>query len=283
MIIDVHTHIGEYPGQITDQFAGESKRAWSEVPVGVTPDRYIQEALTDVDYAIVLAINAPPAGYVVTSDDVAQHVARDPSRLVGFGSVDPHGRNSVEEIERMKYDLGLVGCKMGPIYQNIHPLDRGFLRVCETLQRLEMPMVIHQGTTFSLAAPLTYAQPLLLDEIALRYPDLKMVIAHVGHPWFEDAIAVMRRHQNVFADISALVSRPWHLYQILISAIEYRADHKLLFGTDYPWGTARSTIEGLRALTGNAFGPQMPQISEEVVEGIINRPSFDLLGINFPR
>ena len=171
---------------------------------------------------------------------------------------------------------------MGPIYQNVDPLERDFLRVCEALQRLEMPMLIHQGTTFSLGGPLKYAQPILLDEIAMRYPQLKIVIAHVGHPWYEDAIAVMRRHRNVFADISALVARPWHLYQILISAVEYRVESKLLFGTDYPYGTARTTMDGLRALTGNAFGPQMPKIDESVVEGIINRPSFDLLEIALP-
>jgi uncharacterized protein len=282
MIIDVHTHIGEYPSQINDQFAGEARRAWSEVEVGRTPDQFIQEALSGIDYAVVLGLNAPPAGFVVTNDDVTEHVARDPSRMVGFGSVDPRDRNSVEELERMKFDLGLVGCKMGPIYQNIDPLSRDFLRVCEALQRLELPMLIHQGTTFSLAGPLKYAQPVLLDEIALRYPHLKMIIAHVGHPWFEDAIAVTRRHENVFADISALVSRPWHLYQILVSAVEYRVDHKLLFGTDYPYGSASGTMEGLRALTGNAFGSQMPRVEESVVEGIINRPAFDLLGITLP-
>jgi predicted TIM-barrel fold metal-dependent hydrolase len=282
MIIDTHTHIGEHPSHIDDQFAAEARQAWSEIDLAVTPDRHIAEALSDVDYAIVLAINAPAAGFVVTNDYVAEHVAREPSRLVGFGSVDPHDRNSVEELERMKYDLGLQGCKMGPIYQNVDPLGREFLRVCEALQRLEMPMLIHQGTTFSLAGPLKYAQPLLLDEIALRYPDLKMVIAHAGHPWFEDAVAVMRRHRNVFADLSALVARPWHLYQILLSAVEYRVHEKLLFGTDYPFGSARATIDGLRALTGNAFGPQMPTIDEDVVENIIHRQSFDLLGIDAP-
>jgi hypothetical protein len=283
MIIDTHTHIGEYPNQIDEQFASEARQAWSEIQVGVTPDRHLQEALSDVDYAIVLALNAPPAGFIVDNDYVAEHVARDPSHIVGFGSVDPRDRNSVQELERMKYDLGLAGCKMGPIYQNVDPLERDFLRVCEALQRLKMPMLIHQGTTFSLAGPLKFAQPILLDEIALQYPELKIVVAHAGHPWFEDTIAVIRRHQNVFADISALVARPWHLYQILISAVEYRVDHKLLFGSDYPFGSARATMEGLRAISGDAFGPKMPRIDEDVVEGIIHRQSFDLLGIDLPR
>ena len=102
----------------------------------------------------------------------------------------------------MKSDLGLVGCKLGPIYQNVDPLGPEFLRVCEALERLELPMLIHQGTTFARAGSLLLARPILLDEIALRYPQLKIVIAHIGHPWFDEAIAVVRRHPHVYADVS---------------------------------------------------------------------------------
>ena len=100
----------------------------------------------------------------------------------------------------MKGDLGLVGCKLCPIYQDIDPLAPAFLAVCDALERLDLPMLIHQGTTFSRAGSLLVARPALLDEIALRYPDLKIVIAHIGHPWFDEAIAVVRRQPNVYAD-----------------------------------------------------------------------------------
>ena len=116
----------------------------------------------------------------------------------------------------MKGDLGLVGCKLGPIYQNVDPLGPEFLRVCEALERLELPMLIHQGTTFARAGSLLQARPILLDEIALRYPELRIVIAHMGHPWFDEAIAVVRRHPHVYADVSALVGRRWLLYQALV-------------------------------------------------------------------
>ena len=105
------------------------------------------------------------------------------------------------------------------------------------------------------------------------------MIAHVGHPWLDDAIAVVRRHPYVFADISGLVPRRWQLYQALVSAIEYRVAHKLLFGSDFPFFTARQTIDGLRSVTGTAFGPHMPVVDEQVVEDIIHRPTLDLLEI----
>ena len=279
LIVDVHTHVGEYPLHISEKFASEARMAWPDVPLGGSLDDHYQDALADVDRAVVLAFNAPAAGFVVPNDYVASYVARDPARLIGFGAVDPSEGSAIDELERMKTDLGLVGCKLGPIYQNVDPLGPDFLRVCEALERLELPMLIHQGTTFARAGSLLLARPILLDEIALRYPKLKIVIAHIGHPWFDEAIAVVRRHPHVYADISGLVTRRWLLYQALVSAIEYRVEHKLLFGTDYPFFSARQTIDGLRSVTGQAFGPDMPVVDEQVVEDIIHRPTLELLEI----
>ena len=208
MITDVHTHVGEYPLHISEKFAAEARAAWPDVPLGGSLDDHYTDALADVDRAVVLAFNAPAAGFVVPNDYVADYVARDPARLIGFGAVDPSDPTAIDELERMQSDLGLVGCKLGPIYQNVDPLGPEFLRVCEALERLELPMLIHQGTTFARAGSLLLARPILLDEIALRYPKLKIVIAHVGHPWFDEAIAVVRRHPHVYADISGLVTRP---------------------------------------------------------------------------
>ena len=171
--------------------------------------------------AVVLAFDAPAAGFVVPNDYVAAYVARDPARLVGFGAVDPSAPDAIEELERMTGDLGLAGCKLGPIYQDVDPLGPEFLRVCEALERLELPLLIHQGTTFARAGPLLQARPILLDEIALRFPELRIVIAHMGHPFFEEAIAVVRRHPHVYADVSALVPRRWLLWNALVQAVEY--------------------------------------------------------------
>ena len=279
MIVDVHTHVGTVPEHIDERFAGQAREAWADVRLGGTLDEHYAGALDGVDRAVVLAFDAPTAGFVVPNDYVAEYVARDPARLVGFGSVDPSSPTALDELERMQSDLGLVGCKLGPIYQAVDPLGPEFLRVCEALERLELPMLIHQGTTFARSGSLLQARPILLDEIALRFPGLRIVIAHMGHPWFEEAIAVVRRHRHVYADVSALVSRRWLLYNALVQAIEYRVDHKLLFGTDFPFFTARETIDGLRSVTGDAFGPQLPVIDPDVVEAIIERPSLELLGI----
>ena len=280
MIVDIHTHVGTVPEHIHERFVEQAREAWVDVQLGGTLDEHYAGALDGVDRAVVLAFDAPAAGFVVPNDYVAEYVARDPARLVGFGSVDPSSPSALDELERMQSDLGLVGCKLGPIYQAVDPLGPEFLRVCEALERLELPMLIHQGTTFARSGSLLHARPILLDEIALRFPGLRIVIAHMGHPWFEEAIAVVRRHRHVYADVSALVSRRWLLYNALVQAIEYRVDHKLLFGTDFPFFTARETIDGLRSVSGDAFGPQLPVIDPDVVEAIIERPGLELLGID---
>lgn len=279
MIVDIHTHVGTVPEHIEERFVEQAREAWADVKLGGTLDDHHERALDGVDRAVVLAFDAPAAGFVVPNDYVATYVARDPARLVGFGSVDPSSPAALDELERMKDDLGLVGCKLGPVYQDVDPLGPEFLRVCEALERLELPLLVHQGTTFARASSLLRARPILLDEIALRFPGLRMVIAHMGHPWFEEAIAVVRRHPHVYADVSALVSRRWLLYNALVQAVEYRVEHKLLFGTDFPFFTARDTIDGLRSVTGEAFGPRLPVVDPDVVEAIVHRPSLELLGI----
>ena len=79
MITDVHTHVGEYPLHISEKFAAEARAAWPDVPLGGSLDDHYADALADVDRAVVLAFNAPAAGFVVPNDYVASYVARDPA------------------------------------------------------------------------------------------------------------------------------------------------------------------------------------------------------------
>ena len=278
-MIDCHTHLGEYPAHMSEEFAAEAREAWGgELRLGRTPDEHYEET-RGAEKVVVLAFCAPEAGFVVPNDEVAEYVARDRERLIGFGSVDPKDPRAPDELERMKHDLGLRGCKLGPIYQHVDPLGPEFLRVCETLERLELPLLVHQGTTFYRRGPLLHARPILLDEVARRHPRLRIVIAHLGHPWVEEAVVVVRKNRNVYADVSALHPRPWQLYQALLCALEYRVEGKLLFGSDYPFFTAEDTIAGLRAVNRVVEGTGLPRIPGAAVEAIVERPTVELLGL----
>ena len=83
------------------------------------------------------------------------------------------------------------------------------LRVFRTAERLGLPVMIHQGAIFANAGRLADSLPLLLDDVAIAFPDLRMVVAHIGHPWIYETVVVMRWHANIYADTSAIrVGRP---------------------------------------------------------------------------
>lgn len=223
-----------------------------------------------VDKAIVFGLRALDSGFKIPNDYVAEYVKRNPEKLIGFASVDPNHDDSLSEIKRCVKDLGLKGLKMGPIYQHFDPSNRKFFPIWEKAQELGLPVVIHQGTTFVRDAPLKFAFPVLLEEIALSFPDLVVIIAHMGHPWEPDTIALIRKQPNFYADISALTPRPYRFYNDLILATEYDVLDKLLFGSDYPVLTPAQTIDGLKDVNKFVEGTNLPRIPDDAINGIIS-------------
>jgi hypothetical protein len=106
-----------------------------------------------------------------------------------------------------------------------------------------------------------------------------MVLAHLGHPFQDECIAVIRKHPHVYADISALYYRPWQFYNMMILAQEYNATDKLLFGTDYPFTASRDSIEGVRNVNRVTGNSGLPQVSAQLVEEILARDALTLLGV----
>ena len=115
--------------------------------------------------------------------------------------------------------------------------------------------------------------------MAIAFPELRMVLAHVGHPFSEECLVVIRKHPHVYADISAIYYRPWQFYNTLIAAQEYHVTHKLLFGTDYPFAGGADSIAGLRNANHVIAGSGLPRVTDETIEGILTRDSFGLLGL----
>ena len=106
-----------------------------------------------------------------------------------------------------------------------------------------------------------------------------IIMAHIGHPFQLDCIAVVRKHPNVWADISGSVLRPWGHYQAMVAAKEWGVLDKLLFGSDFPTSTPEETLAKLRHVNAVAAGAAMPNIPEAAIEAIITRDSLSLLGL----
>jgi len=280
MIVDCHTHFWRHPGELTDELVEEMAIARQKAfDPNVTPEQHAA-AVKDVDRAIVFGLRAPHTGFLCENETVAEYVKTDPGKLIGFGSVCPTEAGAVDEIHRAKEDLGLRGLKLAPVYGNWHPHDDAATAVFAAAETLGMPVIAHQGTTFPRKARLALAGPLLLDDVAIRFPELKMVIAHLGHPWEADTIAVIRKHPNVFADISALFYRPWQMIHSLRLAVEYGVADKLLFGTDYPFTTFDESVAGLRQVVelSRQFGPLA--LPADLADDILHRDTLGLLGLD---
>jgi hypothetical protein len=227
----------------------------------------------------VFGLKAKRTGYWVPDQYIADFVAHAPAKLVGFASCDPTQPAYMLELEHAVENLGLQGLKMGPIYAGFDPRDPRCNAVYTYCQTEEIPIIFHTGTTYNRDAPLEYTRPFLLDNVAIRYPGLRMVLAHLGHPFYDECLAVIRKHPHVYADISALYYRPWQFYNMMVLAQEYGVTHKLLFGTDYPFTTAQESIDGLRNVNHITANCGLPRITEETIESILSRDAFALLGI----
>lgn len=231
------------------------------------------------EQVVVFGLKARRTGYWVPDEYVADFVRRAPHKLVGFASCDPTQPEHMDELRQAVEHLGLRGVKMGPMYAGFDPRDP----ICEPAYRYcqenGLPIVFHTGTTFNRDAPLGFSRPWLFDEVAIRYPGLRMVLAHAGHPFCDECLVVIRKHPYVYADISALYYRPWQFYNTMIIAQEYRVTHKLLFGTDYPFAKAQESIDGLRNVNHIVGDSGLPRVSGQVIEEILRRDALSLIGV----
>jgi uncharacterized protein len=282
MIVDVHTHFFRPATDFGPALQADMERcgvdpgAWGNVG-----ERHL-ETTRAADVAVVFGLQARATGWNIPNDAVAAHVALAPERLLFFAAIDPAGPDFMDELERCHRDLGAVGVKLAPLYQGIEPLDprcRDVYRYCE---HHALPILFHVGTSFTGGTLLDTSRPVHFDAIAVNFPEVRMVLAHLGHPWEGETIAVIRRHRHVFADLSALYYRPWQFYNSMRLLVEYRTDHKVLFGSDFPFTTTGSSLDGVRNVNAILAQSGLPPIPANVVEGIIHRDTLSLLGLSRP-
>jgi predicted TIM-barrel fold metal-dependent hydrolase len=129
------------------------------------------------------------------------------------------------------------------------------------------------GTTFAKNAPVDLGRPIHVEPVAIRHPDLKMILAHMGHPWFEDCIAVVGKQPNVYAEVSSIFYRPWQFFNVMMSAQEYLVTDKTFFGTDFPFSAVEESLKGIHAVNEMIAGTSMLCVSDEVIEGHYSRQS----------
>ena len=283
MIIDVHSHAWRFPGDFSEDFIRQAKRARAgqDVDLTVTHEAYRRSLpAEEAVKTIVFGGKARLSGLWVDDKTVSDFVAEHPNDLIGFLSVDPTQEGWRREMRDGHETLGLRGIKLLPMYAGFSPDDVTLEPLWRYAEDKNLPVLLHMGTTFIAQAPLACTLPRLIEPVATKHPNVRIVLAHLGHPYEGECIAVIRKHENVFADISALHYRPFQFYQSLMLVQEYGVWHKLLFGTDFPFTTVNASIEGIRKLNDMLEGTKLPRLDVNQIEAMIHRDSLKLLKLH---
>jgi predicted TIM-barrel fold metal-dependent hydrolase len=237
--VDVHTHLAT-PDAIgrMEEMGAYFKREISGVPIEETVGIYRAMRIR----AVVFGVDRETRGEPYPGNDyTADLVRRFPETLIGFCSVDPwKGELAVAEVRRSVGELGLRGVKLMPVSQAFYVDDRRFDRLFETIAELDVPVIIHVGHTgVGAGTPggrgyrLDFGRPIPhLDELAARYPTLRIIAAHPGWPWHEELLSVMLHKTNVWMDLSGW--SPRYLPQSVVRYADTLLQDRVLFGTDYP-------------------------------------------------
>ncbi|WP_020590153.1 amidohydrolase family protein [Desulfobacter curvatus] len=237
-IINAHVHMIELAQMV-------EKMGDFEIPSGISVLKDIEATLPLLDIQTLLAqmdrggvskslIYAVDAPIVYASNEYVHSLcSRYPDRLMGIASVDPFAENALEVIEHAVKNLGLKGLKFHPPLQNFFVNDEKVFPIYEKALELNIPVIFHVGTTpFGSLCRLSQANPLLVDDIAFEFPDLRIMLTHLGTLWHNESFMVVEKNPNVFIDTAAyLYEIPQLLTMDLIRRI---GEDKIIFGTDYP-------------------------------------------------
>jgi predicted TIM-barrel fold metal-dependent hydrolase len=202
--------------------------------------------------------------------------------MVGFAVLDPmDNKVKVGYLESIKDKLGLKGIVLYCSACNMHPAHSRAMRFYESAQEFGLPVFFHNsGALLKTDAILDYTQPYLLDEIAREFPALKIIIANMGLPFFEQTLSMVAKHNNVYADLTIRPKNIWQTYNTVIAAHEHGVMDKLLFGSGFPSGHAGQCIETLVGFNMLLADTNLPTVPRGSIRNIIERNTLQVLKID---
>ena len=175
----------------------------------------------------------------VPNEEIADAAAANDDVLIPFASVDPHRPNAAEEVRRLVDDHNVRGFKFHPNIQEFFPNDRTFYPIYEAIEEAGVPALFHTGHSgIGTGLPggggirLKYSNPMHVDDVAVDFPKLKIVLAHPSFPWQDEAISVALHKKQVYIDLSGW--SPKYFPPQLVRYANTQLRDRVLFGSDYP-------------------------------------------------
>ncbi len=176
----------------------------------------------------------------VSNYEVAEQALKNDDICIAFASIDPHkGKYGAREARDLIENHGVKGFKFHGIAQNAHPADRMAYPIYEVIAEYGLPAIFHTGHSGMGTGMrggggmrLKYGQPILIDDVAVDFPDMKIILAHPSWPWVDESLSMALHKTNVYIDLSGW--SPKYFPKQVIQYANTQLKHKMLFGTDFP-------------------------------------------------
>lgn len=248
--IDIHTHAEEPCDTCRDDGYNEFQAGMANYfknpagAAGMLPT--VQETAAYYRERKIAAVIFPVDGERETgfkryhNEEVAQICAENDDILIPFASIDPHkGKMGAREARRLVRDFGVKGFKFHPTMQGFYPNDRMAYDLYEAIADEGAITLFHTGQTGvgsgmrgGMGMRLKYSNPMYLDDVAVDFPDMPIILAHPSFPWQEEALSVCQHKPNVYIDLSGW--SPKYFPEILVRYANTMLKKKMLFGSDWP-------------------------------------------------
>ncbi|QNN23136.1 amidohydrolase family protein [Planctomycetales bacterium ZRK34] len=279
MIVDTHTHLWQSLDQLGPQISALMRQRYPVANERLDASSASHEAATAaLDLVFVLGFRSVHLGADVPNALISHYVTARRDRMIGFAGIDPMADDWSDQMDELP-SLKLSGVVISPSEQAFHPTHSRAMKLYDKAQSMGLPVIIYQGSQFTRDSHLEFARPALLDEVARSFPQLRMLITHSGHPWAEELLTLIRKHNNLFTELSVLTTRPWQLYQVLLTAHHLEVTDRVMFGSSFPYQMPQQAIETIYSVNQFAQGTALPAVPREKLRSIIERDALSALGL----
>jgi len=239
-----------------------------EMRGGVAIEDYLRKMdSAGIERSLLIAVRAgEPAwqgSFEIPYQQIAQYCDAYPDRFSGLAGVDPtRGVAQLKELDHAVKELGFVGAHFYPHWFRMPPDSALCYPIYSRCEELGIPIMMQVGQNLIYQKDVrlpSVAKPILLDQVAIDFPNLVLIGIHIGVPWTDEMIAMAWKHENVYIGIDAYA--PKHLPASLKHYMNSYGSHKVMFGTDWP------VIDPERAVSEIHEHALRPESLEKIMRG----------------